>query len=202
MNIMCINSEIVAWDWVKSMLNSAEEVELYSKDSYSSGVDGMFASLPRVQILTMSGQVLKQLFLLTRCMPKSGLPVESLRVLALHADEIHCWIPAGFPKLQELVIKAKKDLQLSFQDPLKTFSTLKTFYAFGEPLTTHGYDPLLEMQLTLMKQGLCIEAVRAVAPSREYGLRSNGLYLRPLNSEKLSIGGLYELAHSVRSVPV
>ena len=195
MNIMCSSNESADWGLVNYMLNSAEQVELYSKNSCSFGVDGMFACMPRTQVLTMSGQVLKQLFLLTRCITKSGLPVEGLRVLVLHADNIHCWIPAGFPNLEELVVKAKENLKLSFVDPVRTFSILKSFHAFGEPLTTDGSDPLLEMQFTLMKRGLCVEAVRAVTPAagRGFSRHSNGLYMRPLNGRKLSIGALYDI---------
>ncbi len=91
------------------MLNSAEHVELCSTDSYSGrflgwnqDMCGMFASLPCMRVLTVSGEALKDTSLLARCMPVSRLPMQSLRVLVLHADRIKCRIPVGFPNLKEL----------------------------------------------------------------------------------------------------
>ncbi len=80
---------------------------------------------------------------------------------------------------------------LDFEDPESTFSTLQTFYAFGAPLSNKAHALLDGLLCPLIERGLCIEAVTEVYLSTEYSF--GGLYLRPLNSEKLSIGALYDI---------
>ena len=192
-DIMCSNNKSA-----NSMLNSAEHVELCSTDSYSGrflgwnqDMCGMFASLPCMRVLTVSGEALKDTSLLARCMPVSRLPMQSLRVLVLHADRIKCRIPGGFPNLKELYVNAKQELLLDFEDPESTFSTLQTFYAFGAPLFNKAHALLDGLLCPLIERGMCIEAVTEVYLSTEYSF--GGLYLRPINSEKLSIGALYDI---------
>ena len=108
MNIMCCDNGSPEWASVKSMLSSTEQVELYSNNRCSFDGYGMFASLPRMQVLKVSGYLSYQHSLLKGCMPRSGLPVESLRVLILHGgDYVPCEIPARFPNLEELFIRAR-----------------------------------------------------------------------------------------------
>ena len=194
MNVMCVNNRSLHRTLVKSMLSSAEQVELYSKNRCSFDGCGMFASLPRMQVLKVSGKALSQFSLLTGCMPKSGLPVESLRVLILHGGYVTCRIPVGFPNLEELIVRARGYLSLDFEDPKTTFNTLKNFYAYGQPLTSHKYDQLCELLFNLSERGLRMEVVTAAYTNKGYGgLRCDGLYLRPLEGEKLSIGVLYNI---------
>ena len=194
LDILCCNNAST-----KSMLKSAQQVELCSKNSYSGsapslaqGVRGMSASLPCVRVLKVSGEALKDTSLLARCMPVSRLPVQSLRVLVLHADTIKCRIPVGFPNLKELIVKAKHELVLDFEDPGTSFCTLQTFYAFGAPLINKAHALLDALVCPLRERGLCIEAVTAVylGPNYSFG----DLYLRPVNGEMLSIGALYGVA--------
>ena len=196
-NIMCGDNKSPDRTLVKSMLNSAEQIGLYSKNRGSFDGCGMFASLPGMQVLKVSGKVLSQFSVLTRCMPKSGLPVESLRVLILHGGLVTCRIPAGFPHLEELFVKARGHLSLDFEDPKTTFNILKSFYAYGEHLTTNNCNLLNKLLLPLSERGLRIDTVTAASTSKGYGsyygLRCNGLYFRPHDSEEVSIGALYEI---------
>ena len=179
----------------KAILRSAEHIGLHCNDSFPpQNACGIFAFLPGMQALTMSGRVMRDVFLLARCMPVGGLPVGNLRVLTMHADSMRCWIPAGFPNLEELVIIARQDLLVAFDDQEATFSTLKMFYAFGEPLRTHEYDLLVRTLPSLMRRGLCMEAEEAVLGSKAYSSRSKCLYLKPLKAEQLSIGALHKRA--------
>ena len=138
LDILCCDNDSAKWGLVKSMLSSTEQVELFSSTSHyesspglARGVCGMFASLPCMQILKVSGEVLSDTSLLATCMPVGGLPMQSLRVFVLHAFTIKCRTPAGFPNLEELVVKAEQELLLDFEDYKTAFSTLRTFYAFG-----------------------------------------------------------------------
>ena len=84
---------------------------------------------------------------------------------------------------------------LNFEDPKTTFKTLKSFYAYGDPLVNDEYDLLNKLLSTLSERGLRMESVTAASTSTTgyYGLRCNGLYLRPLEGEKLSLGALYNI---------
>ena len=42
------------------------------------------------------------------------------------------------------------------------------------------------------KRGLCMEAVRAITPGKDFSARGNGLYLRPIYG-KLSIDALHDM---------
>ena len=195
MSFLCRNYRALWSPNMKAILRSAEHIGLYCGDSFpSQAACGIFAHLPCMQALTMSGQIMRDIFLLVRCMPVGGLPVRNLRILTMHADSMRCWIPGGFPNLEELVIIAKEDLLLAFDDQEATFSTLKTFYAFGEPLNTHEYDLLVRTLPTLMRRGLCMEAEEGLIGSKRYSSRSKCLYLKPLKDEQLSIGALYKRA--------
>ncbi len=94
---------------MKTVLNSAEHIELYCSDGgLSLPARGIVKSLPDVKVLTMSGQVLSDDSLLAKCMPDSGVPImENLRKLTMHADTLQCCIPAGFAKLEELVVMTR-----------------------------------------------------------------------------------------------
>ncbi len=43
------------------------------------------------------------------------------------------------------------------------------------------------------KRGLCMEAVRAITPGKDFSARGNGLYLRPIYGDKLSIDALHDM---------
>lgn len=195
MNFLCHDFESLWSSNMMAILRSAEHIGLYCGDSFpSQAALGIFGYLPCVQVLTMSGQVIEDIVLLARCMPAGGLPVKNLRVLAMHAVKLKCYIPAGFPNLEELVVIAKQDLLLGFSNQEATFSTLKTFYAFGDPLKTHECDLLVRSLPLLVERSICMDAVEALMHSRKFSSGSKCLYLRPLKAEQLPIGALYKRA--------
>ena len=146
-----------------------------------------------MQVLTMSGQGLRDACVLEKCMPVCGQH-RCLKVLAMHADKMQCNIPAGLPSLEELYVMAEQDLVLAFSDQDATFSTLKTFYACGDPLISCEYDLLIMTTPILVKRGLYMESVEALMSSSSFSRLGKGLYLRPIQAEQLSIWGLHKRA--------
>ena len=82
---------------------------------------------------------------LGRCMSVHPQPLRNLKALSLaiqsgyrfsHLDR-SCYLPRGLPNLEELVIWNAG--YVVFEDPLALFSTLKSFYIYGFPLSTNLY---------------------------------------------------------------
>ena len=194
-DFMCAHHQSDVWtSHMRTVLNSAEHIELYCSDgAFSPSARGIFASLPDVKVLTMSGQGLDNETLLPKCMPMDGLQVERLRILRLNADAIKCCIPAGLLNLEELFVMAKQELLLKFEDLGVTFRTLKLFYAFGNPQGSTEYDLLFRTLPILVKRGLCIETVEGDTDGKHVSSNSKCLYLGPLKGEQLSMRALYKI---------
>ncbi len=177
---------------MQAILKTAEDIRLRCGDFFPcQAVQGIFAHLPSMRSLTMSGQGLRDAYLLGKCMPACGLHM-CLRVLAMHADKMRCYIPAGLPNLEELYVMAKQDLVLGFAAQDIIFSSLKKFYAFGDPLTCCEYGLLIMTVPVLAKRGLYLESVEALVSSKNFRAGSKCLYLRPTQAEQLSIGALHK----------
>lgn len=58
----------------------------------------------------------------------------------LKATTMHGVIPAGLPDLKELVVMGETWNKLAFEDPVLTFSRLKTTFVLGQPLITDAAD--------------------------------------------------------------
>ena len=101
--------------------------------------------------------------LLLRCMPLHAPALRNLKALLLVVEAgMHCYIPGGLLQLEEMVLLGRGAVQVSFEDPLTMFSAVKTFYIFGQPLTTnlHGND-MHQVSCVLAKRGLSISTVSA-----------------------------------------
>ena len=194
-NFMTAHYQTEVWtSHMKTVLNSAEHIELSDGDGeISQSAHGTPAALPDMKALAMSGRVIDDETLLPKCMPVDGVPMQNLRVLAMHADTIKCCIPAGLPNLRELIVMAEQGLLLRFEDLEGTFMTLKMFYAFGTPRESTEYDLLFRTLPSLVKRRLCIEAVEGDMLSKPICSSSKCLYLRSLKDEKLSMSALYDI---------
>ena len=79
--------------------------------------------------------------LLKNSMPIDGSPLLNLKVLIIMAKgSMKVCIPAKLPHLEELVIMACGQSELSFEEPIATLSGLKTFYALGRRVAPNGLD--------------------------------------------------------------
>ena len=78
--------------------------------------------------------------LLVECMPAHGQPPWNLRVQNIRASSMRGLIPGNLPNLQELVISAKDQLDICFEDPAAFFSSLTKFYACGQSVSPDGID--------------------------------------------------------------
>ncbi len=136
---------------------------------------------------------------LMHCMPPQGQPLWTLRTLIIRAPRawyVKIKIPAMLPRLEELVVYAVGPLYLSFEDPVATYASLTSFYAFGQPLTASiPVVDVLRMSAALAKRGLTLTVVSA--PKDCWGERFKGsasfIYLRPIDVEDLPLRQLHSL---------
>ena len=78
---------------------------------------------------------------------------------------------------------------MSFEDPLATCTALKTFHAFGQPLSLNGLDVIrLTESETLTRHSLTLGAQEGAEGSRK---NSSCVYLQPMGAQELFITELY-----------
>ena len=122
-------------------------------------------------------------------MPANRKPFESLRSLLISISRIKCSIPAPqqLPNLEELVI-ATSMLQLSFEDPAGTFSSLKTFYVFAYSRAVEGFDSTrMAMSETIRRRGLTLSTVTGAVEFAGRNTEGTCFYVRPINEHELTI---------------
>jgi hypothetical protein len=105
--------------WVRkteSHLDTAQHVGLSIKHVLSApSGEGIFTLAPCMEVLDLAwpgpelpadapSGLLMHANLLAMSMPTKGLPLANLRALSIHGFRVACFIPAGLPSLEELVI--------------------------------------------------------------------------------------------------
>lgn len=139
---------------------------------------------------------------LRRYMPVRGQPWMNLTCLVIWADRsvspevMTCCIPRGLPNLEEVVLLARGGATVSFEDPLTTFSALKSLHIFGQPLITDmDGDTMRQVSDSLARRGLLLSAVSAdsfVWGKIEFNISSVCMYLRPITEQERPLLQLYE----------
>ena len=121
------------------------------------------------------------------CMPVGGQPLGSLKVLILRSEgAIDCCIPSGLPNLEELVLFAEGFAKVSFEDPKATFTALKAFHIYGEPLRMDREDELQTLNVAASKGS----RVSHVSADRRW--TRSCMYLRPIMAPELTFEELHD----------
>lgn len=121
----------------------------------------------------------------------------NLKSLVLWArGAINCCIPRGLPNLEEVVLLGHKAAEVLFEDPVAIFSTVKTFYIFGQPLTTDMDSNIMRhVSDNLAGRGLLISTMSSNSIYRaetEHDVGSLCMYVRPSSEPELSHTQLYD----------
>ena len=121
------------------------------------------------------------------------MPLANLKTIIIHGFHVACFVPAGLPKLEELVILSDSWLGLDFEDQAATFKNLKTFYAFGQPLIWTEYNVLHRYSGVLLARGMTLDvgSVLWYSGRRKYKESSRCVYLKPVSAPELPIWKLY-----------
>ena len=201
---------------MSSALRSAAHLALCCNDHFKSeALHGFFGGCQSIEVLSVywvakdtspeqQPDALAFEHFLTRCVPAQGQPLRKLRSIIIGTSRpfyVRLSIPSKLPRLEELVVYTMGPLALSFEDPVATSSSLKSFYSFGQSLVASAVD-VLRMSAALTRRGLILSAVPAPKDcSRErFNSRSSCIYLRPIEAEDLPLRQLHALTERLALV--
>lgn len=159
--------------------------------------EGLFTLFPCMEVLNMywpgpdvpanpEPGPLMHAFVLAMSMPGNGMPLANLKTIMIHGFRVACFLPAGLPKLEELVILSDSWLALDFEDQAATFRNLKTFYAFGQPLIWTEYNVLHRYSSAWLACGMTldVESVLWYSGRCKYKESSRCVYLKPVSQRQ------------------
>ena len=104
--------------------------------------EGLFTLFPCMEVLNMywpGSEMLHDdqsgllMHVLAVSMPRKGVPLANLKTIIIHGFHVACFVPAGLPKLEELVILSDSWLGLDFENQAATFENLKKSMPLASP---------------------------------------------------------------------
>ena len=192
---------------MRTVLGRADQISLYCEEDFVQYTHGMFGSLPRMEVLSLSwpvhiesdaeeeeggGWPAEDVFtegaelLLMNCMPANRQPLHNLKSIIITGYNIVVIIPSGLPALEELVILADRHVNLSFEDASAFPTALKRFLIFGQPLVANGLD-VAKISCGLVGRGQILDAVMAQEEGVSFREDSSCLFMRPITVPDWSI---------------